>query len=109
MVKQNNQITSNTKLSRLVSLLGKILGTVVKEQEGISSFNKIEEIRNLFLNHPINEGIDLPTPNRAVEERIREFVQNQRGFSENRTMRALDRLASVGKLRSESKPTLFDF
>jgi hypothetical protein len=24
-------------------------------------------------------------------------------------MRALDRLASVGKLRSESKPTLFDF
>ena len=42
-------------------------------------------------------------------ERIREFVQNQRGFSENRTMRALDRLASVGKLRSESKPTLFDF
>ena len=46
---------------------------------------------------------------RAVEERIREFVQNERGFSENRTMRALDRLASVGKFRSESKPTLFDF
>ena len=53
--------------------------------------------------------MDLPTPKRAVEERIREFVQNERGFSENRTMRALDRLASVGKLRSESKPTLFDF
>ena len=81
----------------------------VAEVKGIEVPHNIEEIRNLFLNHPINEGIDLPTPNRAVEERIREFVQNQRGFSENRTMRALDRLASVGKLRSESKPTLFDF
>ena len=81
----------------------------VAEVKGIEVPQNIEEIRSLFLNHPINEGIDLPTPKRAVEERIREFVQNERGFSENRTMRALDRLASVGKLRSESKPTLFDF
>ena len=81
----------------------------VAEVKGIEVPTNIEEIRNLFLNHPINEGVDLPTTNRAVEERIRAFVQNERGFSENRTMRALDRLASVGKLRSESKPTLFDF
>ena len=81
----------------------------VAEVKGIEVPTNIEEIRNLFLNHPINEDEDLPTTNRAVEEQIRAFVQNERGFSENRTMRALDRLASVGKLRSESKPTLFDF
>ena len=81
----------------------------VAEVKGLEVPHNIEDIRNLFLNHPINEDMDLPSPKRAVEERIREFVQNERGFSENRTMRALDRLASVGKLRSESKPTLFDF
>ena len=81
----------------------------VAEIKGLEVPHNIEQIRNLFLNHPINEDMDLPLPKRAVEERIREFVQNERGFSENRTMRALDRLASVGKLRSESKPTLFDF
>ena len=81
----------------------------VAEVKGIEVPTNIEEIRNLFLNHPINEDEDLPTTNRAVEEQIRAFVQNERGFSENRTIRALDRLASVGKLRSESKPTLFDF
>ena len=81
----------------------------VAEVKGIEVPTNIEEIRNLFLNHPINEDEELPTTNRAVEEQIRAFVQNERGFSENRTMRALDRLASVGKLRSESKPTLFDF
>jgi len=35
------------KLSKIVHLLGKILGLVLKEQEGISFFNKIEKIRLL--------------------------------------------------------------
>jgi len=35
------------KLSKIVHLLGKILGLVIKEQEGISFFNKIEKIRLL--------------------------------------------------------------
>ena len=35
------------KLSKIVHLLGKILGLVIKEQEGIVLFNKIEKIRNL--------------------------------------------------------------
>ena len=30
------------KLSKIVHLLGKILGLVIKEQEGISLYNKIE-------------------------------------------------------------------
>ena len=35
------------KLSKIVHLLGKILGLVIKEQEGIFLFNKIEKIRTL--------------------------------------------------------------
>ena len=35
------------KLSNFVHLLGKILGSVIKEQEGITLYNKIEEIRSL--------------------------------------------------------------
>ena len=35
------------KLSKIVHLLGKILGLVIKEQEGNYFFNKIEKIRLL--------------------------------------------------------------
>ena len=38
---------ANLKLSKIVHLLGKILGLVIKEQEGIVLFNKIEKIRTL--------------------------------------------------------------
>ena len=35
------------KLSKIIHLLGEILGLIVKEQEGISYFNKVEKIRIL--------------------------------------------------------------
>ena len=35
------------KLSKIIHLLGEILGLVIKEQEGISFFNKVEKIRIL--------------------------------------------------------------
>ena len=47
MVKKINHKIASIKLSKIVSLLGKILGIVVKEQEGIVLYNKIEEIRAL--------------------------------------------------------------
>ena len=47
MVKKIKYKIQNIELSKLVSLLGKILGFVVKEQEGLTLFNKIEEIRSL--------------------------------------------------------------
>ncbi len=47
MVKKVKYKIANIELSKIVSLLGKILGIVVKEQEGISLYNKIEEIRSL--------------------------------------------------------------
>ncbi len=47
MVKKTKYKISNIELSKIVSLLGKILGIVVKEQEGLPLYNKIEEIRSL--------------------------------------------------------------
>jgi len=47
MVKKIKYKIANIKLSKIVSLLGKILGVVVKEQEGLFLYNKIEEIRSL--------------------------------------------------------------
>jgi len=47
MVKKTKYKIANIELSKIVSLLGKILGIVVKEQEGLQLYNKIEEIRSL--------------------------------------------------------------
>ena len=47
MVKKIKYKIANIELSKIVSLLGKILGVVVKEQEGLQLYNKIEEIRSL--------------------------------------------------------------
>ena len=48
MVKKfNHKRNANIELSKIVSLLGKILGSVIKEQEGIALYNKIETIRSL--------------------------------------------------------------
>ena len=47
MVKKVKYKIANIQLSKIVSLLGKILGIVVKEQEGLPLYNKIEEIRSL--------------------------------------------------------------
>ena len=48
MQKKNNySIIPELKLSKIVHLLGKILGLVIKEQEGNSFFDKIEKIRVL--------------------------------------------------------------
>ena len=47
MPKSHKYKLANIELSKLVSLLGKVLGFVVKEQEGQLLYNKIEEIRYL--------------------------------------------------------------
>ena len=45
--KIDNKKILNPKLSNTIHLLGKILGLVIKEQEGIKLFNKVEKIRIL--------------------------------------------------------------
>ena len=44
---KHKKILRSIELSKIIHLLGKILGLVIKEQEGISYFNKIEKIRTL--------------------------------------------------------------
>jgi len=80
----------------------------VAEVKGHEVPDNISEIRSLFLEHPVGPD-PLPESTKAVEEDMRGFLQDERGFSEQRMRRALDRLGSVGKLRSKSRPTLLDF
>jgi hypothetical protein len=80
----------------------------VAEARGFVLPENLEYYRNLFMEHPADSG-SLPAPTKAVEEGLRSFLQEERGFSEGRVQRALDRLTSVARLRSSSQPTLFDF
>ena len=80
----------------------------VAEARGFEIPKRLDEIRSLFLEHPTTPDA-LPRSTHAVEEDLRTFLQDERGFSEGRVQRALVRLTGVAKLRSSSQPTLFDF
>ena len=47
MTKKYNKISSIKKISEIINLLGRILGLVIKEQEGVHFYNKVEKIRKL--------------------------------------------------------------
>jgi flap endonuclease-1 len=80
----------------------------VAEAKGFELPDNLEGIRSLFMEHPVGEE-PLPESQRAVEEDLRSFLQEERGFSERRMERALNRLAEAGRLKSSSQPSLFDF
>ena len=80
----------------------------VSEARGFDLPEDLERVRGLFMDHPL--GDSTPTSkSRAVEEGMREFLQEGRGFSERRVDRAINRLAEAGRLSSSSQPSLFDF
>jgi flap endonuclease-1 len=68
---------------------------------------RLEEIRDLFLNHPMD--VSLPPSGMANESRLRAFLQDERGFSDRRIQRALDRMKNGGRLRQQGQSSLFDF
>ena len=80
----------------------------VAEVKGHEVPGNLSEIRSLFLNHPVGSE-PLSESTKAVEEDMRGFLQDEMGFSEARMKRALDRFSGVGKLKSKSRPTIFDF
>ena len=80
----------------------------VAEARGFELPDNLEGIRSLFMEHPVGDE-PLPEAQRAVEEDLRSFLQEERGFSERRMERALNRLAEAGRLKSSSQPSLFDF
>ena len=80
----------------------------VAEARGFDLPEDLVAIRGLFMDHPVGEA-PLPGPEKAVEEGLRGFLQEERGFSERRLDRALGRLSKAGRLRSASQPSIFDF
>ena len=68
---------------------------------------RLDEIRELFLNHPISG--ELPAAGMADEDGLREFLINEREFSERRVDRALDKMKWAVRMRSKGQSTLFDF
>ncbi|GIR80730.1 MAG: endonuclease [Methanobacteriota archaeon] len=80
----------------------------VAEHKEIEVPSDIDLIRELFHNHPSVEGM-IPDHTRGQEEGIVAMLRGELGFGENRVKIAIERLASANRLRSSSKPTLFDF
>ncbi len=70
--------------------------------------DNIDEIRAIFLEHPIGDDA-LPQSGMADEAGLRKYLQDERGFSEQRIVRALDRMAKAGRLRKAGQSTLLDF
>ena len=68
---------------------------------------RLDEIRDLFMNHPISG--ELPTSGMADEDGLRQFLIDERDFSERRVTRALERMKSAGRMRTKGQSTLFDF
>ena len=68
---------------------------------------RLDEIRDLFMNHPISG--ELPASGMADDDGLRQFLIDERDFSERRVTRALDRMKSAGRMRTKGQSTLFDF
>ena len=68
---------------------------------------RLDEIRDLFMNHPISG--ELPASGMADEDGLRQFLIDERDFSERRVTRALERMKSAGRMRTKGQSTLFDF
>ena len=68
---------------------------------------RLNEIRDLFMNHPISG--DLPESGMVDENCLRAFLIDERDFSERRIDRALDKMKGAGRMRTKGQSTLFDF
>ena len=68
---------------------------------------RLDEIRDLFMNHPISG--ELPASGMADEDGLRQFLIDERDFSERRVTRALERMKTAGRMRTKGQSTLFDF
>ncbi|MDP6906735.1 MAG: hypothetical protein QF440_04890 [Candidatus Thalassarchaeaceae archaeon] len=68
---------------------------------------RLDEIRELFLNHPTSGN--LPSSGLVDEDALRQYLIEERDFSEGRVARALDRMQSAGRMRQRGQSSLFDF
>lgn len=68
---------------------------------------QLDEIRQIFLNHPISEGHDL-TLNPVNQDALVTWLQD-RDFGEGRIERNLKRLSKSGQVRKGGQSSLFEF
>ncbi len=69
---------------------------------------RLEEIRSIFHEHPVGEHT-LPASRMADEKGLRAYLIDEMDFSERRVERALEKLKSAGRCRTQGQSTLFDF
>ena len=90
---------------KLIKEFGTIEGVCEAKDKEIPA--RLDEIRELFLNHPISG--ELPPSGMADEDGLRKFLIDERDFSERRVDRALERMKGAGRMRTKGQSTLFDF
>ena len=92
---------------------------LIKEFENIESIceakqkdvpDKISEIREIFLNHPVVEVSDEELQQGNVDvEGLRKFLIDDRQFSQKRFDNAIDQLKDAGLVRDGGQTSLFSF
>ena len=92
---------------------------LIKEFENIESIceakqkdvpDKISEIREIFLNHPVVEVPDEELQQGNVDvEGLRKFLIDDRQFSQKRFDNAIDQLKAAGLVRDGGQTSLFSF
>ena len=90
---------------KLIKEFGAIEGVCEAKEKEVPA--RLDEIRELFLNHPISG--ELPPSGMADEDGLKKFLIDERDFSERRVDRALERMKSAGRMRTKGQSTLFDF
>lgn len=72
--------------------------------------SRLEEIREIFINHPVAEITDSDLQQGEVDvEGLRKFLVEDRQFSEKRFENAIEQLGSAGLVRTGGQTSLFSF
>ena len=90
----------------------KSLGTIeaICEEKGKEVPERLDEIREIFLNHPTNEiGEESLKPGHVDVKGLIQFLQEEREFSQRRIDEALTKLRKANLVREGGQTSLFSF
>ncbi len=93
---------------KLIKLYGSI--EKVCQEKGKEIPNRLDEIRNVFHNHPVIEISEQDLQQGEVDvEGLKKFLVDDRQFSEKRFNNALELLETAGLVRTGGQTSLFSF
>ena len=82
----------------------------VCEVKGKEVPERLDEIRTIFLHHPVVDVADADLqPGQVDKKGLIQFLQTERNFSQNRMDKAFDKLTQAGLLREGGQTSLFSF